>query len=271
MRDFLLQFGPEQQHYMGYPVKGVSQCRDPTSPTQQENTGQVFDLAQMISQRQPADDPDKSTNQPQSIRKLLHKLRSVSPQQPGDHAHIPNQSKQDTAQQSPPAHKQQHTNTQQVHTSHSTDLTTQSRPQARASPQHGNQQMYALSGTGMILSRGAMAHFAPQLRGCMLASQDCHLDDVRLFLCLKEAGISLNTTSGYAALNLAPNRHLDWGMFDPCTQPAVFHGVSLCTLFFAGQACVFWCLWWLLLMTMSHQCIARMFCCKQYHTACFAF
>ena len=78
----------------------------------------------------------------------------------------------------------------------------------------------------MILSWGAMAAVAPLLPDCMLCSQDCHLDDVRLCYCLKQAGISLNTTHHFAAMNFAPNSNIDWSLFDPCTKPVLFHGVS---------------------------------------------
>ena len=88
-------------------------------------------------------------------------------------------------------------------------------------------ELFALGGCGMILSWGAMAALAPLLQGCMLSSQDCYLDDVRLYYCLKEAGISLNMSQHYAAMNFAPNSNIDWRLFDPCAKPVLFHGVSI--------------------------------------------
>ncbi len=78
----------------------------------------------------------------------------------------------------------------------------------------------------MILSRGAMKRFAQVAVECTIASQDCYLDDVRLFFCLRDIGIHLNGSIEYPAMNFAPNKHIDWGRIDPCTRPVVFHGVS---------------------------------------------
>ena len=89
---------------------------------------------------------------------------------------------------------------------------------------------FALGGCGMILSRGAMKEFTRVVRGCTIRTQDCYLDDVRLFFCLRDVDIFLNTSIKYPAMNFAPNKNVDWGQIDPCEQPVVFHGVSLrCT------------------------------------------
>lgn len=84
---------------------------------------------------------------------------------------------------------------------------------------------FALAGCGMILSRGAMKSLAQVVVECTIASQDCFLDDVRLFLCLKDIGIHLDTTISYPAMNFAPTKNIDWGRLDPCLHPVVFHGV----------------------------------------------
>ena len=77
----------------------------------------------------------------------------------------------------------------------------------------------------MILSQGALKRLAQVIVECTIASQDCYLDDVRLFFCLKDIGIHLDTTISYAAMNFAPTKNIDWGRLDPCLHPVVFHGV----------------------------------------------
>ncbi|KAA6427897.1 MAG: hypothetical protein FRX49_02559 [Trebouxia sp. A1-2] len=84
---------------------------------------------------------------------------------------------------------------------------------------------FALAGCGMILSQGAMKRLAQVIVECIIASQDCYLDDVRLFLCLQDIGIHLDTTISYPAMNFAPTKNIDWGRLDPCLHPVVFHGV----------------------------------------------
>lgn len=84
---------------------------------------------------------------------------------------------------------------------------------------------FALGGCGMVLSRGAIERLAQVVVECTIASQDCYLDDVRLFFCLKLVGIRLNTSINYPAMNYAPNKNIDWGRIDPCAHPVVFHGV----------------------------------------------
>lgn len=85
---------------------------------------------------------------------------------------------------------------------------------------------FALGGCGMILSRGALIEFTKVVRDCTIISQDCYLDDVRLFFCLRDIGVHLNTSMKYPAMNFAPNKNIDWGQIDPCERPVVFHGVS---------------------------------------------
>ena len=85
---------------------------------------------------------------------------------------------------------------------------------------------FALGGCGMILSKAAMKRLAQVVVECTMASQDCYLDDVRLFFCLRDIGIHLNTSINYPAMNFAPNKNIDWSRVDPCTRPVVFHGVN---------------------------------------------
>lgn len=244
MRDFLLQFDPQQKHYLGYPTRGVSQCREPTKPSQQESTGQTFNLTQMHNQQQLANVSTTSTSQPQSIRRLLHRLAFRERRHPDTQVLNDAEAFRHGSDRTPSAHVERQQDIKKTFTSQATseysllnqEIATADHAQqqlqsgkslhAQASTQQTSEEMYALSGGGMILSRGAMASLAPLLKGCMLSSQDCHLDDVRLYLCLKQAGIRLNTSSGYVALNLAPNRNIDWGRFDPCTRPAVIHEVT---------------------------------------------
>lgn len=86
---------------------------------------------------------------------------------------------------------------------------------------------FALGGCGIILSKGALTELTKVVRDCTVVSQDCYLDDVRLFFCLRDIGIHLNTSFQYPAMNFAPNQHIDWGRLDPCLRPVAFHGVSL--------------------------------------------
>ena len=85
---------------------------------------------------------------------------------------------------------------------------------------------FALGGCGMVLSKGALSKFTRVVRDCMVISQDCYLDDVRLFYCLRDIDIHLNTSFKYPAMNFAPNQNIDWGQIDPCERPVAFHGVS---------------------------------------------
>ena len=98
-----------------------------------------------------------------------------------------------------------------------------------SSPRHHDQPdgPFALGGCGMILSQGALNQFTKVVRDCTVISQDCYLDDVRLFFCLRDIDIHLNTSFEYPAMNFAPNKNIDWGQIDPCQRPVAFHGVSL--------------------------------------------
>ena len=98
-----------------------------------------------------------------------------------------------------------------------------------SSPQHRDQPdgPFALGGCGMVLSKGALNKFTKVVRDCTVISQDCYLDDVRLFYCLRDIDIHLNTLFEYPAMNFAPNKNIDWGQVDPCQRPVAFHGVSL--------------------------------------------
>jgi len=100
---------------------------------------------------------------------------------------------------------------------------------------------FALAGCGMILSRGAMTRLAQVIVECAIASQDCYLDDVRLFFCLKDIGIHLDTTISYPAMNFAPNKNIDWGRLDPCLRPVVFHGVRFLVTCTPGGTDLFLC------------------------------
>lgn len=86
---------------------------------------------------------------------------------------------------------------------------------------------FALGGCGMILSKGALIELTKVVRDCTVVSQDCYLDDVRLYFCLRDIGIHLNTSFNYPAMNFAPNQNIDWGAIDPCLRPVAFHGVGL--------------------------------------------
>ena len=98
-----------------------------------------------------------------------------------------------------------------------------------SSPQNHEQpeKPFALGGCGMILSKGTLNRFAKVVRDCTVISQDCYLDDVRLFYCLRDIDIHLNTSFHYPAMNFAPNKNVDWGQIDPCQRPVACHGVSL--------------------------------------------
>ena len=98
-----------------------------------------------------------------------------------------------------------------------------------SSRQHPDQPEgpFALGGCGMILSKGALNKFTKVVENCIVVSQDCYLDDVRLFFCLRDINIHLNTSIKYPAMNFAPNKNIDWGQIDPCQRPVAFHGVRL--------------------------------------------
>lgn len=242
---FLAQFDPQQAHYLGYPTRGATQCRDPTDPAPQDR-GQTFHLTDSPTQQELDHPVASSTVQLQSIRQILINTGVLKQQESNRRSLIPEAS-QYNSPHTPytPLHSQhqqhnegsqlpQDASAQQAPDAQSmTSTAAQQQPATAVDPptipiaqQQSSEEMFALSGAGMILSQGAMVKLGPLLRGCMLSSQDCYLDDVRLFLCLKEAGISLNTASNYEALTFAPNSNIDWGRFHPCTRAVVFHGVS---------------------------------------------
>lgn len=254
MRNFLSQFDPTQEHYLGYPTRGVQQCRDPTEQVGQQINGLSSNFTDNLVQHMSNTSATSSSteNQP-ATRQLLDNNSPVDPQHP--HSPATEAARQHSISQQPmPAAVQPQGNKHQEISQHASDEqlpALQDTPQRQtfseeysshtaqqhdplqehaptdSSAQHSsNEKTYALGGGGMILSRAAMAKLAPALKGCMLSSQDCYMDDLRLYFCLKEVGIRLNASSNYDVLNSAPNSNIDWGTLDPCLQPAVFHGVS---------------------------------------------
>ena len=260
LRNFLSQYDPSQEHYLGYPTRGVQQCRDPTAqigpkhsglPTnstdnlvqhvsstaansngtgEQPPTRQMLEHIPLVNAQQ-SQTPDHATDiaQQQSISQQPT-LAALQSQQGSNH-HVVSQHVTDEHLSALQNTKQQASSEEWLsHTARQQDPHAQHAPTDSSAQHSSSEERYALGGGGMILSRAAMTKLAPALKGCMQSSQDCYLDDLRLYFCLKEVGIRLNAASNYAVLNVAPNSNIDWGGFDPCLQPAVFHQASFFTL-----------------------------------------
>ncbi|KAJ1568425.1 hypothetical protein HK405_002103 [Cladochytrium tenue] len=79
---------------------------------------------------------------------------------------------------------------------------------------------FAHGGSGILMSRAAVEQMLPRLDECVVRYNDCWGGDVRLALCMRDAGILLEFASGHHGE--PPIRDYAYPQ-DPCEQPLVFH------------------------------------------------
>ncbi|KAI9188352.1 hypothetical protein H9P43_002743 [Blastocladiella emersonii ATCC 22665] len=88
--------------------------------------------------------------------------------------------------------------------------------------------MFARTGAGIVLSRGAVEAMLPVADACIVKYQGCWLGDVRLALCLRDAGVALTIDSPATPLFHAKAPH--WTAFhypaNPCSRPVSFHALD---------------------------------------------
>ena len=84
----------------------------------------------------------------------------------------------------------------------------------------GDGPLFAHGGSGIVISRGAMIKLLPRLPGCIMKHRGCRFGDVKVALCLEEAGILLHFTGGF---NKDPPNAQSSYMDGPCELPITFH------------------------------------------------
>ncbi|KAI8905174.1 hypothetical protein EDD86DRAFT_182583, partial [Gorgonomyces haynaldii] len=84
----------------------------------------------------------------------------------------------------------------------------------------GDGPAFAHGGSGIIVSKGAVQKILPILDKCIVKYKDCWAGDIRLGLCLRDAGILI---TGDHTFNRDPP-HRKYGFtIDPCDRPSTFH------------------------------------------------
>ncbi|KAJ3025010.1 UNVERIFIED_CONTAM: hypothetical protein HDU68_007558 [Siphonaria sp. JEL0065] len=84
----------------------------------------------------------------------------------------------------------------------------------------GQGPRFAQGGAGIVISRGAMKAIASILDGCILRYKTCWAGDIRVGLCMRDAGILVKHKDGF--FGIPPNANFQFPN-DPCTKPFVFH------------------------------------------------
>ncbi|KAJ3064268.1 hypothetical protein HDU98_012295, partial [Podochytrium sp. JEL0797] len=85
---------------------------------------------------------------------------------------------------------------------------------------YGDGPLFAQGGAGIVVSRGAMKKMVPVLDNCILKYRDCWAGDVRVALCMRDAGVLITGTGD--VYQSPPNTDFEYPD-SPCTQPLVFH------------------------------------------------
>jgi hypothetical protein len=83
----------------------------------------------------------------------------------------------------------------------------------------GKSIYFAHGGSGIVLSRGAVLKMLPLIENCITKYDNCWAGDIRLSLCLRDAGI-LVKNGGYFSPD-APNDRFNYSF--PCATPRTFH------------------------------------------------
>ncbi|KAJ3193379.1 hypothetical protein HK101_004933 [Irineochytrium annulatum] len=86
----------------------------------------------------------------------------------------------------------------------------------------GEGPSFAHGGSGIVMSRGAMKKMMSGLEECVLKYKDCWAGDIRVALCLRDAGILLS--GGPNFWGDPPNKDFQFPG-DPCTEMQTFHHV----------------------------------------------
>ncbi|KAJ3067192.1 hypothetical protein HDU98_009607 [Podochytrium sp. JEL0797] len=86
----------------------------------------------------------------------------------------------------------------------------------------GDGPTFAHGGVGIVVSRGAMKMMADIVNQCIMEYQECPAGDVRVGLCMRDAGVLMSGTDGlYQAPPNADFTYPD----NACERPKVFHKV----------------------------------------------
>jgi hypothetical protein len=83
----------------------------------------------------------------------------------------------------------------------------------------GKGPFFAHGGSGIVLSRGALLKMLEIKTECLVKYDDCWAGDIRVALCLRDAGISLLHSPRFHGT--PPNDHAD--LQHPCSRPISFH------------------------------------------------
>ncbi|KAI9335704.1 hypothetical protein BDR26DRAFT_822383 [Obelidium mucronatum] len=84
----------------------------------------------------------------------------------------------------------------------------------------GQGPKFAQGGAGIVISRGAMNAMSPILDKCILKYRTCWAGDIRVGLCMRDAGILAKDTQGF--YGIPPNANFYFPN-DPCVKPFIFH------------------------------------------------
>ncbi|KAJ3111600.1 hypothetical protein HDU96_005532 [Phlyctochytrium bullatum] len=84
----------------------------------------------------------------------------------------------------------------------------------------GDGPLFAHGGSGIVMSRGAMKKMGGIMEQCIKKYKDCWAGDVRVALCLRDAGVLI--TPGDFFEKEPPNDEYQFPK-DPCTRPNTFH------------------------------------------------
>lgn len=83
----------------------------------------------------------------------------------------------------------------------------------------GKSPFFAHGGSGIVVSRGAILKMLPLTESCIEKYKSCWAGDIRLGLCLRDAGVSVQN-AGYFSPD-SPNHNFNFSY--PCATPRTFH------------------------------------------------
>lgn len=83
----------------------------------------------------------------------------------------------------------------------------------------GTSPYFAHGGSGIVVSKGALKRMIPLTEKCIAKYDECWAGDIRLGLCLRDAGV-LVKNGGYFSPD-APTNHFNFSF--PCATPRTFH------------------------------------------------
>lgn len=85
--------------------------------------------------------------------------------------------------------------------------------------------LFNLGGSGILISQSAMRKMYKIIDKCIIKYKSCWAGDVRTALCLRDAGIKLNTkVKGFQSD--PPNLYQGWWPSNPCSTPFSYHHLN---------------------------------------------